>query len=138
MKFKTGLALLITAALLVTSGTGLAQKKSQNQAQTDQRRPVRQDRTYDRDRSQDHGRADQKDQMQGQDRAKTKDQVQLKDRDIYGYQLMTEQERNEYREQLKKAETSQDRQQITAEHGEKLQARAESQGVNINEAEESE
>ena len=150
MKFKAGLTLLIAATLLATSVTGLAQKKSQNRPQTHQSQPVHQDRTFDQGRAQDRGRADQKDQMQDrdkagqkdqmqdQDRAKTKDQAQTRDQDIYGYQLMSEQECNEYREQLKLAKTNEERLQFTAEHREKMQARAKTNGVNLEETEESE
>lgn len=140
MKFKTGFVLIIAAALLAASVTGLAEKGPQNRPQARPDRPAQQDRTYDQDRQQDRDRVDEKDQQKDQDRdqAKTKDQIQQKDRDIYGYQLMTEQERNEYRERVKTAETNQQREQILAEHREKMQARAKTNGVNLEENAESE
>lgn len=150
MKFKAGLTLLIAATLLAASVTGLAQKKSQNRPQTHQSQPVHQERTFDQGRAQARDRADQKDQKQArdeadqkvqkqdQDRAKTKDQAQTRDQDIYGYQLMNEQERNNYREQLKLAETNEERLQFTAEHREKMQARARTSGIDLEETEESE
>jgi hypothetical protein len=138
MKTNARLAWILAAALLTTSASGLAQKGPQDQAQSDRQRPANIDRTYDRDRMKDRDRAVQEDRQQAPDKSKAKDQAQKRDRDIYGYQLMTEQERNEYREQLKKAETNQERQQIVAEHREKMQARASEEGVNLEEREESE
>lgn len=50
---------------------------------------------------------------------------------IYGSQLMTQQERLEYREQLRNAKTVQEREQIRKEHHEKMKARAKARGVKI-------
>lgn len=50
---------------------------------------------------------------------------------IYGSQLMTEQERNAYRERMRKATTEQERERIRAEHHERMQARAKERGVTL-------
>lgn len=134
MKLNTGLSLILAAVLLATSASGLAQKGPQQRPQVDRQRPANVDRSYDRERMQDRRPAAEKDRQQD----KAKDQDQQKDRDIYGHQLMTEQERNDYRERLKNAETNQERQQIIAEHREKMQGRAKANGVDLQESEESE
>jgi hypothetical protein len=79
--------------------------------------------------------ADQdRDQVRDQDRTQTqdKDQTRLRDRDqIYGSQLMTRQERSEYRTRLRAAKTAQEREQIRAEHHERMQERAKERGVTL-------
>jgi hypothetical protein len=67
-----------------------------------------------------------------QDRTKQKIQTQTKDQEqIFGSQLMTEQERNEYRERMRNAKTEQEREKIRAEHHERMVARAKERGVKI-------
>lgn len=51
--------------------------------------------------------------------------------DIYGYQLMTERERSEFRERLRLASTEQERAQIRAEHHAQMQVRAAERGVTL-------
>jgi len=48
---------------------------------------------------------------------------------IYGSQLMTQQERNEFRDRMHAAKTEQEREQIRKEHHEKMQLRAKEKGV---------
>ncbi len=50
---------------------------------------------------------------------------------VYGSQLMTEQERLEYREQLREAQTLEEREQLRSEHVERMQQRARDQGANL-------
>lgn len=44
---------------------------------------------------------------------------------------MTEQERNQYRNQMRAAKTDEERAQIRAEHHERMQARAQERGVTL-------
>jgi hypothetical protein len=53
------------------------------------------------------------------------------DQPIYGGQLMTEQERLEYRERMRAASTEQERQQIRLEHHRQMQERARAMGVEL-------
>ncbi len=53
---------------------------------------------------------------------------------VYGSQLMTEQERNEYRAQMRNAETQADRDQLRAEHHARMQERAKEMGVTLPDA----
>ncbi len=61
-----------------------------------------------------------------QDRVQAQDQVQ-----VYGSQLMTEQERNEYRNKIRAAKTSQERERIRQEHHQAMTQRAKKQGVTL-------
>jgi uncharacterized membrane protein len=61
-----------------------------------------------------------------QDREQAQDQVQ-----VYGSQLMTEQERNEYRNKIRAAKTAKEREQIRHEHHQLMTKRAKKQGVTL-------
>jgi len=50
---------------------------------------------------------------------------------IYGSQLMTQQERNEYRDSMRAAKTAQEQEQIRAQHHERMKERAQARGVAI-------
>lgn len=69
-----------------------------------------------------------------QDRSKEKIQTQTKDQErIFGSELMTDKERNEYRERIRNAKSEQEREKIRAEHHEKMMARAKEKGVTLPE-----
>lgn len=50
---------------------------------------------------------------------------------IYGSQLMTQQERNEYRTKMRAAKTAEEREQIRKEHHERMKERAKAQGLTL-------
>jgi len=83
-----------------------------------------QDRTRDQDRVQ----TPDKDQTRDQDRLRTRDKTQDQ---IYGSQLMTQEERNAYRNQMRNAKTAQEREQIRKEHHEQMKVRAKEKGVTL-------
>ena len=67
-----------------------------------------------------------------QDQTKQKIQTQTKEQErIFGSQLMTEKERNEYRERMRNTKTEQERDKIRAEHHDRMLVRAKEQGVKI-------
>ncbi len=72
-----------------------------------------------------------KDQTRDQDRRQTQDKDQIQDRQIYGSQLMTQQERNEYRTRMRAAKTAEEREQIRKEHHEQMKTRAKEKGVTL-------
>ena len=114
----------------------------------------------DRDLDRNRDRIDQaeKDQDRSKDRDQDKDRVAQKDpakdaagngqqqRDqsqqqrVYGQELMSVEERNEYQERLRMIDSDEQRGKFVAEHRELMQQRANAQGVVIEEpeAEESE
>jgi len=57
---------------------------------------------------------------------------QARNGDIYGYQLMTERERAEFRERVRAARTEQEREQIRSAHQAQMQARANERGVTLS------
>lgn len=77
------------------------------------------------------------DQLQTQDQTKTQDkdqlrtQDQLQDKQIYGHQLMSAEERNQFRQKMMTAKTVEEREQIRAEHHKTMQARAKAKGINL-------
>lgn len=50
---------------------------------------------------------------------------------IYGSQIMTQQERTEYRSRMRAANTAEEREQIRQEHHERMKERAKAQGVTL-------
>jgi len=74
--------------------------------------------------------ADQ-DQNRTRDQDRLQTQGQIQDNQIYGSQLMTQQERNQYRARMQAAKTEQDRERIRKEHHEQMQVRAKERGVTL-------
>jgi hypothetical protein len=70
-----------------------------------------------------------------QDKTQTQSQTQtrqtIRDSDIYGSQLMTNQERNEYRSRMRAVKTAEERERIRAEHHERMKVRAKERGVSL-------
>lgn len=72
------------------------------------------------------------DQTRAQDQTKTQDQI--RDQDIYGYQLMTPQERDAHRSKMRSAKTAAEQERIRADHHKQMQARAKERGVTLPDA----
>jgi hypothetical protein len=70
------------------------------------------------------------DATQDQDRLQDRDQTQ--DR-VYGWQLMTEEERVAHRAKMRSMTTAQEREQYRLEHHKKMQERARERGVTLPE-----
>ena len=77
--------------------------------------------------------AQAQDQTRDQIRDQTQDQTRelLRDQNIYGYQLMTPAEREQYRARMRAAQTNEERERIRAENHERMEARAREKGVNL-------
>lgn len=112
---KPFLMTTLTCTLILTSGFLLAADKDRERTRLDE--PEQSiDQTTDRDRDRD------------QDRDKTKISSQGP---IYGSQLMTVQERKEYRDMMRIAKTDREREQIRLEHHKKMQQRAQQRGITL-------
>ncbi|HCU54656.1 MAG TPA: hypothetical protein DIC36_10410 [Gammaproteobacteria bacterium] len=61
----------------------------------------------------------------------TQTQQQVRDQDMYGYQLMTPQERDAHRAKMRSAKTVEEQERIRAEHHTQMQIRAKERGVTI-------
>ncbi len=66
------------------------------------------------------------DQAPAQEKAQTQEEEQ-----IYGSQLMTQEERTEYHAKMRTAKTAEEREQIRNEHHERMKARAKERGVTL-------
>jgi len=84
-----------------------------------------------------------REQYQTKHEAKMQERAQLKGKDlvppgqgpIYGGELMTVQERNEYREQLRNMDSDEEREKFQAQHHEQMNLRAKALELDIEEAE---
>lgn len=67
-----------------------------------------------------------------QEQTRTEQQTQTRTQEqVYGSQLMTQQERNEYSARMRAAKTEQERERIRAEHHKQMQVRAKERGVTL-------
>ena len=151
-------ALLVAALVLLPidgltqgQGSGRGGDQDRDQARAQDRAQVERGQT-DRDRIRDQDRTHQpatapayegagsKSQKQAQQRAQAQEQKQIHapgtaagpDSDIYGHELMSVQERNRYREQLRLVESDPEQKtRFLAQHREQMQARAKAQGAVI-------
>jgi hypothetical protein len=139
MTTRTGIWMLVAATLVLVplasfakgpGGGGQGPGASGPQYERGQRDFDR-DRLRDRDRL--HDPAYQRDQVRDQDRIHAPDGAQQGEDKIYGAGLMSEQERNQYREQLRLVgQDPEKRAQFIAQHKEEMQKRAKAQGVNLD------
>ena len=149
---KQGMLKTITAAFLAMaflgSGPALAQDRDRDRTadrdQTADQERIQdrdQDRIADRDRLQDRDqdrladrdrdRDQDRDRDRARDRLHVQDRDQLRDRDIYGSELMTRQERREYRNRIDEMATVQEWARYRAEHQVRMMTRAREQGVEL-------
>lgn len=61
------------------------------------------------------------------------DQPAPKSEPIYGYRMMNDQERNEYRDRMRNARSTEERQAVRDEHRKVMEARAKERGVTLPE-----
>lgn len=137
-------AALISLPVAAAQAQGGAPKGQQGQ-QGQQTRPMDRDTMrerptmHDRDMMHDRGQAQDRDRPadspRDQQRDRARDQIHvpgsapLSDRDIYGHELMTAEERERYREEIRNAETAEEREQLRLKHQAEIRARAEARGV---------
>lgn len=128
MKLTKSICLLVTVLLSVGSYQVMAQATDQDKGKGGSRQQDR-ERQIDRDMARDQTRDREQDRSRDQDRARDQD----RDRDrlhdgiggiIYASELMTEQERNRYRQQLKTATSEQQRNEIRLQHQNEMHSRA--------------
>ena len=146
MRYRLSISLILAAMLALTFMTADAQQGQgggsgdrDQQMDRDYDRDMDRDRDYDRDMDRDRDRdqlmthdGDQdRDRIQDRDRLHVTDPASLQDADIYGNALMSEDELNQYRNQLMNKETVQAREQYQAQHEEMMQERAQKQGKDL-------
>jgi hypothetical protein len=137
MNTKKIVTTLFAAALLAVPAAGIAGQGKQHGADKappqDRAQVERGQRDMGSDRLRQHDRSGvaQHDRDRIQDRAHAPDGMQQDANNIYGYNLMSEEERNAYRQRIQNAENRQEREQIEAQHRHEMQIRAANKGVEI-------
>ena len=126
-------ALVAAPLAVIAQGNGNANKgatDSQKRAQVERsQRDLDRDRLQTRDRS---GFAEQE-RDRVQKRTHAPDDAKQAEH-MYGYNLMSEEERVAYRERLMKAESAEEQEQIQARHREEIQVRARNRNIEIDDA----
>jgi hypothetical protein len=126
-------ALVLTPLTLIAGGHGQGRgaENSGSRAQVERgQHEFDRDRMRSRDRI--HDPARDRDQVRQQDRIHVPGQANPNDNTIYGHELMSVEERNQYREQMQLiGQDTEERTRFIAEHQEKMQLRAEAQGANL-------
>lgn len=136
MRTQTITSIVVGVVLALTSISAAAQQRQgQEGAQAQDRAQIeRNQKDLDRDRLRDRDRITNpsRDRDRDQDRTKAPDHAPFGDNGIYGEQLMSEQERNQYREQLRLTESDPEaRTKFMAQHREKMQKRAKEKGIDL-------
>ncbi len=139
MKTQTTISILTATALALASFSAVAQgRHGQTGAQGQDRAQIeRGQKDFDRDRMRDRDRTTSperdRDRIQDQDRTHVPDNANPGGNGIYGNELMSVEERNQYREQLRLNESNPEAQtKLKAQHQEKMQARAKKMGVEVD------
>jgi hypothetical protein len=65
-----------------------------------------------------------------QEQTRSKDTLQQQE-DVYGWQMMSEQERHEHQQQMREMKTEPEREAFRKQHHEKMQERARQQGLTL-------
>ena len=141
MKTRTTVSIITIAALTLAVSSAFAQERQQQQhgARPQDRAQVeRGQKDFDRDRMRQRDRATEPSQDRqrdrDQDRTHAPDAAANGNQDIYGSELMSVEERNQYREQLRLAESDpESKAKLMEQHREQMQIRAKEQGVKIDE-----
>lgn len=141
MKANTTISLLAATALTLASVSAVAQGAGKGQgAQAPNRAQIeRSQKDFDRDRLRDRDRIAtperDRDRTRDQDRTHVPDHAKLGENGMYGGELMSVEERNQYREQLRLTESDpKARNEFMMQHREKIQLRAKEQGVEFGSA----
>jgi LPS sulfotransferase NodH len=138
MKDTTLLSSLVVATMLIGAPSAFAQgQRGGQQGGQQQMQQQRQSApAASRDRTMDAQRLQTRDQAQNRTPAHARDQSQVRQHaatgsgdGIYGGNLMTEQERSQYRERLGGLKTEQERAEFTARHQKQMQLRAKQRGI---------
>lgn len=145
MRIRAKIAAIVAAALVITPLAGLAKGMGGggNSQAPDRAQMERGQNDFDRDRIRDRDRVDEptydRDRSRDQDRIHAPESAKMGGNKIYGGELMSAKEREQYREQLRLVDADKkQRTQFLATHQEKMQARAKKQGVKLDDMEQAE
>ena len=136
MKTRTTVSVLTATALALAVSSAFAQERQQQHGARPQDRAQveRGQRDFDRDRMRQRDRIHDPAQDRDRDRTHAPDAVANGNEEIFGGELMSVEERNQYREQLRLAESDPEaKARLMEQHREQMQIRAKEQGVKIDE-----
>lgn len=134
MRTRTIVTALTVGALVVTPALAFAQQSgNRNGTEAKQRAQVeRVQRDIDRDRVRERAGVAEHDRDRIQDRTNAPEDAKQAQQNIYGYNLMSDEERDAYRERIRNASNEQEREQLMAQHREKIQTRARNRNIKID------
>ena len=138
MKTRSSIFAIAVTALVLTPLVGLAKGPGKGQTGAGARAQVeRSQHDMDRDRSRARDRAEQgvlqHDRTRDQDRTKAPETAKQAEQKIYGQELMSEQERKQYRQQIQlHGQDAEKRNEFMAQHRLKMQERAKLKGIDLD------
>lgn len=137
MKYRTVISIIVAAMLALTSMSIYADQGKGGGKTGDPDQQMDRDRDQDKDHGKDHDKdqARDRDKDSDQDQLHTQDPTSMSDQEIYGGKLMSPEERNQYREQLGRMDSEEERLRFQAQHREKMDARAKALDLEVEEAE---
>ena len=133
MRYRTAISVIVAAVLALTTVPTQADAGKGGSGAGDRDQQMDRDRDYDRDRDrdQDHDKDQARDRDRDRDRLHVNDPLAMSERDIYGSELMTQEEMNQYRKKLANMNTVQTREQFQVQHEKQMQERAKAQGKDL-------
>lgn len=141
MKLNRTVMTLAAAALVMAPLIATAQGNGKKGGADPQKRAQveRSQRDLDRDRLRTHDRmgAAEQDRDRIQDRTRAPEDAKQEQARMYGYELMSDAERNAYRERIRSATNAEERERIEAQHRMEMQIRAKNRNMELDEAGES-
>ena len=134
MRTRLIVTALAIGALVITPALASAQQSGkQNSTEAKQRAQVeRVQRDIDRERVRDRAGVAEHDRDRDQDRTNAPEDAKQAQQNIYGDDLMSDEERDAYRERIGNASSEQEREKLMAQHREEMQTRARNRNIPID------
>ena len=134
MRTRLIVTALAIGALVITPALASAQQSGKhNSTEAKQRAQVeRVQRDIDRERVRDRAGVAEHDRDRDQDRTNAPEDAKQAQQNIYGYDLMSDEERDAYRERIGNASSEQEREKLMAQHREEMQTRARNRNIPID------
>lgn len=133
MKSKIVIGVIISLILTATTVSTYAGQARKQGAQAGQSQQSNRPQQTDRDRAQTHDQMQNRDRthVDDMDRQNAKSEKRIRDQDIYGSGLMSDAERNQYRNIYSQLQTQRERDQFQLQHETQMRDRAMQQGKDL-------
>ena len=136
MRTRTIVTALAVGALVVTPALAFAQQsgnRTGNGTEAKERAQVERVQRYnERDRVRERAGVAEHDRDRVQDRTNAPEGAKQAEHNIYGYDLMSDEERDAYRERIRNASNDQEKEKLMAQHREEIQTRARNRNIKID------